>query len=348
MKIPMIFTDYKIKELSLKNRIVMPPMCMYSADRKGIVQPFHLVHYGTRAQGGVGLIIIEATAVEARGRISGNDLGIWNDDQIPGLKSLVDIVHGFGTKIAIQLAHAGRKATVGQGISSWDLRFSDEYPTPIKMDESDIKHVVRAFGEGARRAQQIGFDMVEIHGAHGYLINQFISPLVNLREDNYGCKNGIGTKFLQEIIKSVKNNFKGPIGLRISAEEYSNEGLHPKNFLPLLSEIQQDRSTSVDLINVSSGGVIEGGFPSNVQPGYQISFAHEIKNGINIPILAGGMLRDSDMINGILKDNKADLIWLGRELLRNPYWPLKTSEYFKIEQKKPQQYKRAEPYFRNV
>ncbi len=347
MKIAMIFTEYKIKDLSLKNRIVMPPMCMYSADRKGIVQPFHLVHYGTRAQGGVGLIIIEATAIEARGRITGNDLGIWNDDQIPGLKSLVDIVHGFGAKIAIQLAHAGRKATVGQCISSWNSQFSDEYPIPIKMDESDIKQVVGVFGEGARRAQQIGFDMVEIHGAHGYLINQFISPLVNLREDSYGCKNGIGAKFLQEIIKSVKNNFKRPIGLRISAEEYSNEGLHPQNFIPLLSEVQQDRSTAVDLINVSSGGVIKKGFPSNVQPGYQIGFANEIKNGTKIPILAGGMLRDSDMIEGILKDKKADLIWLGRELLRNPYWPLKTSEYFKIEKGKPQQYERAEPYFRN-
>ena len=344
----MIFTEYEIKDLSLKNRIVMPPMCMYSADEKGMVQPFHLVHYGTRAQGGTGLIIMEATAVEARGRISGNDLGIWSDDHIPGLKSLVDIVHSFGAKIAIQLAHAGRKATVGQGISSWDLRFSDEYPIPNKMDETDIKQVVQAFGEGARRAQQIGFDMVEIHGAHGYLINQFISPLVNRRNDSFGCKNGIGAKFLQEVIKSVKNNFKGPIGLRISAEEYSSEGLHPQNFLPMLSAIQHEQNTSVDLINVSSGGVIEGGFPSSVQPGYQIGFAHEIKNGINVPILAGGMLRDIDMIEGILKKNKADLIWLGRELLRNPYWPLKASEYFKFDNKKPKQYKRAEPYFRNV
>ena len=348
MKIPMIFTEYNIKDLSLKNRIVMPPMCMYSTDETGFVQPFHLVHYGTRAQGGVGLIIIEATAVEARGRISGNDLGIWNDDQIPGLKSIVDIVHNFGGKIAIQLAHAGRKAEVGQGISSWSSGFSDKYPIPIKMDELDIDQVVRAFGEGARRAQQIGFDMVEIHGAHGYLINQFISPLVNLREDSYGCKNGIGVKFLQEIIKSVRNNFKGPIGLRISAEEYSNEGLHPKNFLPLLFELQQDHSTSVDLINVSSGGVTAKDFPSNPKPGYQIEFAHEIKNGINTPILAGGMLRDPDMIDGFLNEKKADLIWLGRELLRNPYWPLHALEHFKIEKEKPQQYKRAEPYFRNV
>ncbi len=344
----MIFTDYKIKDLSLKNRIVMPPMCQYSADGAGIVQPFHLVHYGTRAQGGVGLIIIFATAVEERGRLSGNDLGIWNDEHIPGLKSLVDIVHGFGAKVTIQLAHAGRKATVGQGISSWDLRFSDEYPTPINMDESNINQVVRAFGEGARRAQQIGFDMVEIHGAHGYLINQFISPLVNHRKDSYGCKNGIGIKFLREIIKSVKINFEGPIGLRISAEEYSSEGLHPQNFLPLLSEIQQDHFTSVDLINVSSGGVIEGGFPSNVQPGYQIDFANEIKNGTDISILAGGMLRDPNKINEILIDKKADLIWLGRELLRNPYWPLQAMEQFKIEKDKPKQYKRAEPYFRNI
>ncbi|QEE16558.1 NADPH dehydrogenase [Promethearchaeum syntrophicum] len=343
----MLFTEYKIKDLFLKNRIVMPPMCMYSSDRTGIVQPFHLVHYGTRAQGGAGLIIIEATAVEARGRISGNDLGIWNDDQIPGLKSIVDIVHGFGAKIAIQLAHAGRKATVAQGISSWNSQFSDEYPIPIKMEESHIRQVVLAFSEAARRAQLIGFDAVEIHGAHGYLINQFISPLVNHREDSYGCKNGIGIKFLQEIIKSVKNNFKGPIGLRISAEEYSNNGLHPHNFIPMLAEILKDHSTSIDFINVSSGGVIEEGFPSKVLPGYQIDFAHEIKKGINIPILAGGMLSDPDMINKILNGKKADLIWLGRELLRNPYWPLHTSEYFKIEQKKPPQYKRAEPYFRN-
>ncbi|MHA1764705.1 MAG: oxidoreductase [Promethearchaeota archaeon] len=340
----MIFTEFKIKNLLLKNRIVMPPMCMYSADEDGIIKPFHLVHYGTRAQGGVGLIIIEATAVEPRGRISKNDLGIWNDEQIPGLTSLVNIVHEFGAKIAIQLAHAGRKAGVGTGISSWNIRFSNEYPIPIKMDESDINQVVQAFGEAAQRAQKIGFDMIEIHGAHGYLINQFLSPQVNKRKDSYGCEKGIGDKFLKEIIKSVKKNFKGPIGLRISAEEYTKEGLHPQDFIPLLIDLQQNIFTSLDLINISSGGVVAEGVPSNTEPGYQIDFAYEIKKKIQIPILAGGMLREPNMLNSIINDGKADLVWLGRELLRNPYWILQASDYLEEEQKKPVQYRRAEPY----
>ena len=355
----MLFTKLTVNSppsatsLSLNNRVVMPPMCMYCAENDGIVRPFHLVHYGTRAQGGVGLIIMEATAVEPRGRITNRDLGIWSDTHVAGLKSIVDLVHSFGTKstkIALQLAHAGRKSETEDkgegeiGISSWNTAFSDKYPTPEKMTTQHIQEVIHAFGEGARRAAEAGFDMVEIHGAHGYLINQFISPAINHRQDAYGCQAGFGIRFLQEIIRAVKGQFSGVVALRISAEEYDLQGLHPQDYLALLQQLQRDSETRVDLLDVSSGGVTA--VVPNIQfvPGYQVAFAHTLKKGLSIPVLTGGLLSDPKAIEQILTQGKTDLVWLGRELLRNPYWTYQAAERLEIPLEKPVQYKRAEPY----
>jgi NADPH2 dehydrogenase len=321
---------------------------MYSADDEGMVQPFHVVHYGTRAQGGVGLIIMEATAVEPRGRITNRDLGIWSNSHIAGLKSIVDMVHGFGTKIALQLAHAGRKSETkgSKSISSWDTAFSDDYPTPKKMTHQDIREVIRAFGEGARRAAEAGFDMVEIHGAHGYLINQFISSAINQRQDEYGCHDGFGIMFVRDIIRAVKRQFSGHVALRISAEEYDQKGLHPRDYVTLLKALQQDDETRLDLLDVSSGGVTAVVPNIRFVPGYQIEFAHILKRELSIPVLTGGLLSDPKAIEQILASEKADLVWLGRELLRNPYWPLQASEQLESPMEKPPQYRRAEPYMK--
>ena len=276
------------------------------------------------------------------------DLGIWSDHHIAGLKSIVDMVHGFGAKIALQLAHAGRKSEAkgSKSISSWDTAFSDDYPTPEKMTPQDIREVISAFGEGARRAAEAGFDMVEIHGAHGYLINQFISPAINQRQDEYGCHEGFGITFVQAIIRAVKRQFSGHVALRISAEEYDPQGLHPQDYVTLLKTLQQEDETRVDLLNVSSGGVTAVVPNIRFVPGYQIEFAHTLKQGLTIPVLAGGLLSDPVTIQQILTTGQADLVWLGRELLRNPYWPLQASEQLGSPMEKPPQYRRAEPYMK--
>ncbi|MHA1601625.1 MAG: oxidoreductase, partial [Promethearchaeota archaeon] len=308
-----MFSKIKIGDLTLKNRIVMPPMCMYSADEKGFPTNFHFIHYGNRALGGVGLIIMEATAVKPIGRISNHDLGIWSDEHVSGLKSIVDLVHEFGGHIGIQLAHAGRKTETGKGVSSWDIAYSDKYPTPEKMTEKQIQAVIHAFGDGARRAQDAGFDMIEIHGAHGYLINQFLTPLINKRDDVYGCKDGFGIKFLQDIIRTVKENCNLPISLRISSEEFKENGLHPMDFIRLVEILQRDEKTRIDLLNVSSGGVFHTKPNIPIVPGYQTAFAQEIKQGIDVPVLSGGLLSGFDEVESILNENKADMVWLGRE-----------------------------------
>ena len=341
----MLFENLEISGMTLKNRIVMPPMCMYTAKNDGKVLPFHLVHYGTRAQGGVGLIIQEATAVEARGRISANDLGIWDDEHIEGLRQLVEIVHSFGGKIAVQLAHAGRKSEVGPVISCTSEKFSEEYQSPVNLSTEEVSEVVEAFGNGARRASKVGFDAVEIHGAHGYLIHQFLSPLTNHRKDQYGCQEGMGAKFLIDVLRAVKDNFSRPVGLRISAESYLKNGLHPQNYVELLQQLQSKLDTSLDFLDVSSGGIVAESHPSiPVKPEYQINFAAQIKKVVSIPIIAGGLLTTPHQCEGILEAHKADLVWLGRELLRNPYWCLQAAETLNVIIDKPVQYKRAEPY----
>ena len=197
--------------LQLKNRIVMAPMCMYSADEHGFILPFHFAHYTARAYGGVAMVITEATSVEARGRISTQDLGIYDDRHVVGLKKLVDEVHVAGSLIAIQLAHAGRKCGVKTHTSNAPsaVTFSQDYGVPTAMTIADIQEVIHAFREGARRAQLAGFDGIEIHGAHGYLINQFLSPLSNFRQDAYGGSLEKRVRFLKEIIQAVRVVFKG-------------------------------------------------------------------------------------------------------------------------------------------
>ncbi len=340
----MIFTELTVGDLTLKNRVVMPPMCMYTANNDGKVLPFHLVHYGTRAQGGVGLIIVEATAVEPRGRITDHDLGIWDDEQIEGLRNLVDIIHSFGAKMALQIAHAGRKSEVGPTVSSSPLVFNSQYTEPISLSLEKIDQVTKAFGEGARRAHLAGFDMVEIHGAHGYLINQFLSPMINKRDDEYGFKPRFGIKFLQGVITAVKQNFPGPVALRVSAESYEPDGLHPEDYIKILQILQSNPETQIDLLDVSSGGVTPSMPPRPLKAMYQMPFAETIKKNSSIPILSGGLITTFQQSNEILLSNKADLVWLGRELLRNPYWVLKAANEWHVKMDFPIQYKRAEPY----
>ncbi len=211
----MLFEKTKIGNLELKNRIVMPAMCQYSSDETGTVKFWHLSHYHQRAIGGTGMIIIEATAVDPDGRISKNDLGIWNDKQIEGLKELVDLVHEGGSKIAIQLAHAGRKSKATEPIAPSAIRYSENYSNPREMTKSEIKEAVTKFSLAAQRAEMVGFDGIEIHAAHGYLINEFLSPLTNKREDEYGGSLENRARFLSEIVDGIRANWRKPLGTRL-------------------------------------------------------------------------------------------------------------------------------------
>jgi NADPH2 dehydrogenase len=313
------FQSFKIKNLEIKNRFVMAPMCMYVATTEGVVQSFHRVHYPARAYGGVGLIITEATAVESRGRISSHDLGIWSDEHIAGQRELVKLVHEAGAKIGIQLAHAGRKCKADNEIiiGPSAMAYSADYLTPVEMTQDDIHTVIQAFKDGAKRAKQIGYDVIEIHGAHGYLINQFLSPLTNHRHDRYGGSFENRIRFLHEVIDAVKSEWDGPLILRLSAEEYAIEGNHIADTLHLIDTLEH----KVDAINVSSGGVVPVKF--DAYPGYQISFAKAIKEK-GYTVIGGGLLTEFDQMDPYFED--IDAIYLGRVLLSNPNFVLSVAK----------------------
>lgn len=335
-----LFSTFKLKNLELKNRIVMAPMCMYSADEKGISNSWHYIHYGTRAVGGTGLIIMEATAVESRGRITSKDLGIWSDSHIEGLRSIVEECKKHGAKMGIQLAHAGRKceAASEEIIAPSPIAFSEKYRTPKEMSKEDIKEVVSAFKAAAIRAKEAGFEVIEIHGAHGYLIHEFMSPVTNKRKDEYGGSAENRARFLKEVISAVREVWTEelPLILRVSAEDYAEEGNSPEDTAEI---IDFAKDAGIDIVHVSSGGLVEARI--NVYPGYQIGFAEVIKCITNLPVIAGGFITSPLMVEEILQNNRADLVFLGRELLRNPYWPLRASKELQEEIEWPVQYLRG-------
>lgn len=335
-----LFESIKIKDMELKNRIVMPPMCMYSTDDNGHANDWHYIHYATRAIGGTGLIIVEATAVEKRGRISNRDLGIWDDSHVEGLSKIVGLSKKYGAKIAIQLAHAGRKCEVEAEniIAPSPIAYNEKYKTPIEMTKEDIKTVIKAFKEGARRALSAGFDAIEIHAAHGYLINEFLSPLSNKRNDEYGGSLENRTRFLKEIIREVRRVWpeNKPLIVRVSAEDYVEGGNHPEDLAEMINLVKEE---GVDLIDVSSGAVVPA--PIKAYPGYQVKFAEVIKDKTGLPVIAGGLISEPEMAEEIIANNRADLVFLGRELLRNPYWPLQAAKKLRHNIDWPVQYERS-------
>lgn len=333
-----LFTPYTIKDVTLKNRIVMSPMCMYSCtNQDGKVMDWHRIHYPTRAVGQVGLIIVEATAVSPEGRISNEDLGIWSDDHIEGLKELVNLVHDQGSHIGIQIAHAGRKATVDDEIIAPSaIPFQENMKTPKEASIDDITRMITAFQQAARRAKKAGFDVIEIHAAHGYLINEFLSPLTNKRTDKYGGSEENRYRFLEEIIKAVKQEWDGPLFVRISASDYDENGNTPETYVKYAKKM---KAQGVDLIDCSSGAVIPARI--NVFPGYQVPFADKIRNEANIATGAVGLITTGGQAEEILQNERADLIFLGRELLRNPYWALAAARELNYNIEMPAQYERG-------
>ncbi|GAB6934432.1 MAG: NADPH dehydrogenase NamA [Bacillota bacterium] len=337
-----LFQPFRIKDLLLRNRIVMSPMCMYSAT-DGFANDWHFVHYTTRAVGGVGLIILEATGVQPHGRITSRCLGIWDDAHIPGLARIVEGCHAHGAKVGIQLAHAGRKCEIpGRIVAPSAIPFGPNSPTPEELSVNEIREVVESFGQAARRARQAGFDVVEIHGAHGYLINEFLSPLANKRTDAYGGSLENRARFLMEVIDAVRAEWPAdkPLFLRLSAVDYAEGGVTLEETVEVA---KMAKARGVDLIDVSSGGVVPG-VTVPVHPGYQVPFAETVRREADIPTGAVGLITEPKQAEEIVANGRADLVFLGRELLRNPYWPLHAALELGAEiDYWPIQYLRAKP-----
>lgn len=333
-----LFEPLTIKDVTFKNRIVMAPMCMYQSDQEdGSITDWHRIHYPTRAVGGTGLILLEATAVQPQGRISSRDLGIWEDGHVDGLAELVQLIQKNGAKAGIQLAHAGRKATVDGDIQAPSaLAFNDSYKTPVEMSKSDIMETVEAFRQGASRADRCGFDVIELHGAHGYLLNEFLSPLTNHRTDEYGGSAENRYRILREVIDAVNEVWNKPLFVRISAHDYTDGGMIPEHYIEMATWMKQQ---GVDLIDVSSGALVPAKIP--VFPGYQVKFAETIKQQAEIATGAVGLITSPLHAEEILQNGRADMIFLARELLRDPYWAYRASKELGAEIEVPVPYERG-------
>jgi NADPH2 dehydrogenase len=336
-----LFTEYKIKNLTLKNRIVMPPMCMYVAPKTGMATDWHVLHYATRAVGGAGLIVIEATAVSPEGRLTSNDLGIWDDAHIAGLFAIVKAVHDNGAAIGIQLNHGGRKCEAeGMEIEAPSaIPYDENSKTPKEMGKSDIADTVEQFSRAAVRAEKAGFDLIQIHAAHGYLLNEFLSPLTNRREDEYGGCHENRVRFLGEVLDAVRSVWprEKPVEVRITAEDYGEGGNRTEDLAAMLNLV---KDKGIDSVNVSTGGLIN--VVPKAFPGYQVPHAEVIRTMTGLPVVAGGLLTDAVEVNHIVEEGRADQVFLGRELLRNPYWPLHAARALGADVEWPEPYKRAD------
>jgi NADPH2 dehydrogenase len=342
---PHLFEPLTLRGITLKNRIMMSPMCQYCAGSDGLPTDWHHVHYASRAIGGTGLIMVEAAAVESRGRITLRDLGIWEDRQGEALAQIAEAIHRYGAMAGLQLHHTGRKAwreTDGVGpeelVGPSAISFSEGYRVPHELTVEEIHQVVEAFRQGARRAREAGFDVIELHGAHGYLISAFLSPLSNQREDEYGGSPQRRMRFLHEVAGAVRTEWpeKLPLFVRLSCSDFHSEG----NTISHMVEVARTLPEyGVDLVDCSSGGVVETTYTPG--PGYQVPFAHRIKRDAAIPTGAVGLISSPEMAEEIVRNQRADLVVLGRELLRNPYWPLQAAKELKVEIDWPEQYRRA-------
>jgi 2,4-dienoyl-CoA reductase-like NADH-dependent reductase (Old Yellow Enzyme family) len=351
-----LFSPLTIKSVTFKNRVVVSPMCEYSSV-DGFANEWHLVHLGSRAVGGAGLIITEATAVSPEGRISPEDLGIWKNAHLDKLRSIVSFIHKHGSVAGIQLAHAGRKASftapwkgaeqLKPGNGGWQtvapsaLAFNEGHTVPEALTAEGIRKVIEDFKSAAQRALSAGFKLIEIHAAHGYLINQFLSPLSNQRTDDYGGSFENRIKLLLEIIEAIQSVWPAelPLFVRISATEWSPGGWDEQDSVRLATIL---KNKGVDLIDCSSGGNMPG-VKIPVGPGYQVRFSALIKKETGILTGAVGMITTAEQAETILAKEEADLVVMAREMLRDPYFPLHAAEELGADIQWPDQYLRAKP-----
>ena len=336
-----LFTPYELKGMALKNRVVMPPMCQYAVEKEdGIPNEWHYVHYVSRAVGGTGLIIVEMTGVHPDGRITNHDTGIWSDNHIEAYQRITAGAHAYGAKIGIQLGHAGRKALdANPPVAPSAIPFDDKSKTPEALTIQGIEELIESYREGARRAVEAGFDTVEIHGAHGYLIHQFHSPLTNIREDKYGADLAL---FGEQVVTAVREVLPAdmPLLMRISAKEYVDGGYDQEYALEFC---RRYKAAGVDMFHVSSGG--EGPIGSNggpnAGPAYQVDLAEYIRSGLQVPVIAVGRLESFEEAQSIVNEEQAELVAIGRGMLSDPYWALHAEEALGGVHQVPKPYERG-------
>lgn len=349
-----LFDPYQLRDVRFRNRIAISPMCQYAAP-EGLATDWHLAHLGSRAIGGAGLVVVEATAVGPEGRISPADLGLWSDEQIAPLARLARFMTEQGAVPGIQLAHAGRKASTlppweGGGVAAADrggwqpvgpspLAFDAASPVPTELDAAGIAALVAAFAAAAGRAGAAGFQVLEVHAAHGYLLHEFLSPLSNQRTDGYGGSLAGRTRLVREVVTAVRRTWpeRLPLFVRVSATDWVEGGWD----LPQTVELaRQLAPLGVDLIDVSSGGLVPGArIP--VAPGYQVPFAATVRQEAGLATGAVGLITGAAQAEAILREGQADLVLIGRPSLRDPHWPLHAARELGVEFPWPRQYARA-------
>lgn len=351
-----LFSPYRLREASFRNRIWVSPMCQYSSD-DGLPTDWHLVHLGSRAVGGAGMVMVEATAVSPEGRISAQDSGIWSEAHASAFSRITRFIKQHGAVPGIQLAHAGRKASTqvpwrGDGAvpaerGGWQpiapsvIAFSPTYPVPREMKEQDIERVIEQFTAAARRALDAGFELVEIHAAHGYLLHEFLSPLSNHRTDEYGGSLENRMRLLLRVTQAVRGVWpeRSPLLVRISATDWAEGGWDLPQSIQLAMRLKQ---LGVDLIDCSSGGLVAGA-KIVLKPGYQVPFSEAIRREANIATGAVGMITDPKQADEIVAKGQADVVLMAREMLRDPYWPLHAAQSLGVNVDWPEQYDRAKP-----
>lgn len=349
-----LFEPFRLRGVTLRNRIVMSPMCQYSAGPDGVPTDWHLVHLGSRAVGGAGTILAEATAVEPRGRISPGDTGIWEDAQAEAWARITRFVTAQGAVAGVQLAHAGRKAStarprdggasLAQGAGGWTVvgpsaePFAPGSPVPEPLRAEGIADVVRAFAAAAVRARAAGFQLIELHAAHGYLLHEFLSPLVNRRSDAYGRDR---CRLLLEVVDAVRAVWPEelPLFVRLSATDWAPGGIDGDATVETARRL---KAHGVDLVDCSSGGAIPG-VPIPEYPGYQASFAARVRREAGVPSGAVGRITEATHAESLVADGVADLVVLARQLLRDPYWPLHAARVLGVDGPWAPQYGRARP-----
>ncbi|AHM62108.1 NADH:flavin oxidoreductase/NADH oxidase [Flammeovirgaceae bacterium 311] len=351
-----LFSPFTIKKVQFRNRIAVSPMCQYSS-QDGFANDWHLVHLGSRAVGGAGLVIFEASAVTSEGRITPDDLGIWKDEHIPGLQRIVTFIKSQGAVAGIQLAHAGRKAShqspwkggkiILPADGGWEtlapsaIPFQEDEPAPAALSTEGIREVINSFRQAAKRALQAGFEVIELHAAHGYLMHEFLSPLSNVRTDEWGGSFENRARLLQEVVAAVQEVWPEelPLFVRISATDWTKGGWDADDSVALAVLL---KAKGVDLIDCSTGGnVPKASIP--VAPCYQVQFAEKIKKETGICTAAVGMITTPQQAETIIATEQADMVLLAREFLRDPYFPLHAAREFSADVVWPVQYERAKP-----
>ena len=349
-----LFTPFRLREVELKNRIVVSPMCEYSAV-DGHPQSWHLVHLGSRAVGGAALVFTEATAVEARGRISPADTGMYLASHVDTWRPIAEFVRKQGAVVGMQLAHSGRKGSTkspwlgGKRVppeeGGWETvapsaePFDKDYPMPRALTTGEVREIVDAFRSATERAFAAGFEVLEIHSAHGYLLHEFLSPLSNFRQDEFGGSFENRIRIVLQVAEAARQSWpaKLPLFVRVSATDWKEGGWDLEQTIELSKRL---KTVGVDLIDVSSGGVVPGA-QIPVGPGYQVKFAEEIRKKAGIATGAVGMITEPEQADTILKAGQADLVIMARELLRDPYWPRRAAQVLGERIKPPIQYERA-------